>query len=44
MHTYQHTAFNALDRYDISYGGHKSDASVDFEIDIDFASPRRCET
>jgi hypothetical protein len=28
MRTYQHTAFNVLDRYDIMYGGHKSDAGV----------------
>jgi hypothetical protein len=28
MRTYQHTAFTALDRYDILYGGHKSDAGV----------------
>jgi len=28
MRTYQHTAFAVLDRYDIFYGGHKSDAGV----------------
>jgi hypothetical protein len=28
MRTHQHTAFNVLDRYDIFYAGHKSDASV----------------
>jgi hypothetical protein len=28
MRTYQHTAFTVLDRYDIFYGGHKSDAGV----------------
>jgi hypothetical protein len=36
MRTYQHTAFTDLDRYDILYGGHKSDAGVDFYIDVDF--------
>jgi hypothetical protein len=30
MRTYQHTAFTALDIYDILYGGHKNDAGVDF--------------
>jgi hypothetical protein len=28
MRTYQHTAFTVLDRYDVLYGGHKSDAGV----------------
>jgi hypothetical protein len=28
MRTYQHTALAVLDRYDILYGGHKSDAGV----------------
>jgi hypothetical protein len=28
MRTYQYTAFTVLDRYDIFYGGHKSDAGV----------------
>jgi hypothetical protein len=28
MRTYQHTASAVLDRYDILYGGHKSDAGV----------------
>jgi hypothetical protein len=28
MRTYQHIAFTVLDRYDILYGGHKSDAGV----------------
>jgi len=28
MRTYQHTAFTVLDRYDILYGGYKSDAGV----------------
>jgi len=28
MRTYQYTAFAVLDRYDILYGGHKSDAGV----------------
>jgi hypothetical protein len=28
MHTYEHTAFTVLDRYDILYGGHKSNAGV----------------
>jgi hypothetical protein len=28
MRTYQHTAFTVLDRYDILYGRHKSDAGV----------------
>jgi len=40
MRTYRHTAFAVLDRYDVLYGGHKSDAGVDFEIDMDFASPQ----
>jgi hypothetical protein len=46
MRTYQHTAFTVLDRYDILYGGHKSDTGVgiDFYIDMDFASPQRYET
>jgi hypothetical protein len=41
MRTYQRTAHTLLDRYDIWYGGHKSDAGVDFKIDMDFASPQR---
>jgi hypothetical protein len=28
MRTYHHTAFTVLDRYDILYGGHESDAGV----------------
>jgi hypothetical protein len=28
MRTYHNTAFAVLDRYDIFYGGHKSDAGV----------------
>jgi len=28
MRAYQHTAFSVLDRYDILYGGHKSDTGV----------------
>jgi hypothetical protein len=28
MRTYQHTAFTVLDKHDILYGGHKSDAGV----------------
>jgi hypothetical protein len=28
LRTYQHTAFTVLDRYDILYDGHKSDAGV----------------
>jgi hypothetical protein len=28
MRTYQHSAFTALARYDILYGGHKRDAGV----------------
>jgi hypothetical protein len=28
MRTYQYTAFTVLDRYDVLYAGHKSDASV----------------
>jgi hypothetical protein len=28
MHTYQHSAFTVLHRYDILYAGHKSDAGV----------------
>jgi len=28
MSTYQHTAFAALDRYDIFHGGRQSDAGV----------------
>jgi hypothetical protein len=31
MRTYQHTALTFLDRYDIVYGGIKSDASVGSE-------------
>jgi hypothetical protein len=30
MHTYEHTTFAVLDRYDILHGEHKSDAGVDF--------------
>jgi hypothetical protein len=30
MRTYQYTAFADIDMYDIFYGGHKSDAGVDF--------------
>jgi hypothetical protein len=30
MRIYQHTALAVLDSYDILYGGHKSDAGVDF--------------
>jgi hypothetical protein len=46
MRAYQHIAFTVLDRYDILYDGHKSDAGVgvDFEIYMDFASPQRSET
>jgi hypothetical protein len=48
MRTYQHTAFAVFDGYDIVYGGNKSDAGVgvgvDFYIDMDFASPQRCES
>jgi hypothetical protein len=46
MRTYQHTPFTVLETYDTLYAGHKSDASVgvDFQIDMDFASPQRCET
>jgi hypothetical protein len=29
-HTYKHTAFTVLDRYDILYAGHESDTCVDF--------------
>jgi hypothetical protein len=32
MLTYQHTTFALLDEYDILYGGHKSDAGVDFRL------------
>jgi hypothetical protein len=28
MHSYQDTAYAVLDRYDVLYGGHKSDAGV----------------
>jgi hypothetical protein len=28
MRSCQHTVINVLDRYDIFYGGHKSDAGV----------------
>jgi hypothetical protein len=28
MHSYQRNAFTILDRYDIFYGGHKSDVGV----------------
>jgi hypothetical protein len=31
MLTYQHTAVTVLDRYDILYGGHRSDAGVGSE-------------
>jgi hypothetical protein len=48
MSTYQHTAFTVPDRYDILYGGHKSDAGVGSGrrrrfLDTDFASSQRCE-
>jgi hypothetical protein len=39
MRTYQQTAFTILRRYDIFY-----DVGIDFEIDMDFAPPQRCET
>jgi hypothetical protein len=40
MRTYHHTAFKVLDKYDILFQGHKSDAGVgvDFSIFMDFAS------
>jgi hypothetical protein len=46
MHSYQDTAFAVLDKYDILYGGHKTDAGVGSGrrrrfLDVDFASPRR---
>jgi hypothetical protein len=44
MRTYQYTAFIVLDGYDILYGGHKSDAGVEFYIYMSLASPQRCET
>jgi hypothetical protein len=50
MRSYQHTAFSVHDRYDILYGGTKATlvsvqgVDVDFGIDMDFASPQRCET
>jgi hypothetical protein len=50
MRTYQHTSFAALSGHNIFSGGHKSDAGVgsafgvNFEIDMDFAFPQRCET
>jgi hypothetical protein len=44
MRSYQVSAFGVLDRYDTFFGAHKTDAGVDFEIDMDFASPPRCET
>jgi hypothetical protein len=44
MRTYQYAVFTILDRYGIVYSGHKSDAGVDFYIDMDSASPQRCET
>jgi hypothetical protein len=42
----QDTATIALDRYDILYAGEKIEAGVgvSFYIDMDFASPQRCET
>jgi hypothetical protein len=49
MRNYQHTAFALHDRYDLLYGGNKSDAGVGsgrrrrFHINMDFASPQRCE-
>jgi len=44
MRTYQHTAFTVLEKHDIFYGGHKVDAGVDFQIDMNFASSQLCET
>jgi hypothetical protein len=44
MRTYRHTVFAILDTYDIFYGGQKSDAGVDFYIDMYFPSLQRCET
>jgi hypothetical protein len=50
MRTYQHIAFTVLDRYDALYSGHKTTPAsvqgvgVDFEIDMDFASPQHCGT
>jgi hypothetical protein len=47
MTTYQHTTFTVFDKYDILYGGQKATPAsvqgvgVDFEIDMDFASPQR---
>jgi hypothetical protein len=43
MRTYQHTAYAVLHRYEIFCGLRKGDAAVDFEIDMDFVSPQRCE-
>jgi hypothetical protein len=36
MHSYQDTASDPLDRYDILYGGNKSDAGVVQGIGVDF--------
>jgi len=44
MRNYQYTAFTVLDRYDILYGGYKSDTGVDVWIGMDSASPHGCET
>jgi hypothetical protein len=50
MRSCQHTVFTVLDRYDILYSGHKSDAGVGsgrrrrFLDCRDFASPQRVET
>jgi hypothetical protein len=50
MRTYQHPAFPVIDRYDVFYDGHKSDAGFclgivfNFYIGMDFASPQCFET
>jgi hypothetical protein len=48
MRTYKHTPFAVLDRYDILYGGHKSDAGVGSgcrrRFLDDFASPQRLKS
>jgi hypothetical protein len=36
MRTYQHTAFTELDRYDVLYAGHESDAGVGSGVGVDF--------
>jgi hypothetical protein len=44
MCAYQHISFTVLDRYDMLYGGHKSDAGVDSDIYMELDFLERCET